>query len=192
MTHSHLHLHNITLITSLKDLCSNHPNNSTNPLAEMNNFSWLFILSVIPPYTFLFFLLNTFFHRPQSLTISSLNHSTPNHILFHPLGLFKCLRTLPISRLMVPFLETLATYSSQRASSSPTFPSALTLQWCMFLSDVKVLFSWVWSTSSLKWLLLQVWGSDRCRLMWPFAVWMTYFPAEHVIYGIFSNHLSPK
>lgn len=64
------------------------------------------ILSILPPF-FPVFLLNTFFHRPQSPTISSLNHSTPNHTLSYdyPLGLFKSFHAHPISRPMVSFLE---------------------------------------------------------------------------------------
>ncbi len=96
--------------------------------SEMNNFYWLFILSIHPPFLPVF-LLNTFFHRPQSLTISSLNHSTPNHTLSYayPLGRFK---NHLISRPVVSLLESYLFFPAS------LFITHIPVYWPIFSSDV--------------------------------------------------------
>lgn len=164
----------------------------------MNHFKCLFSLSLIPP-SLPVFPLNTYFHRPQSLIISSLNHS-PNHTASYsyPLGLFSSLCAHPISKPLAPFLESCFSFPPNFIlpqilihSTYPSSPSTLaTTEWCM--SHVDVLFSWVSSGSSLKWLFFQVWGGDALELMLTYCS-IDGMPSSraHVINGHISYDLSP-
>lgn len=163
----------------------------TLPPLEINNFYWLLILSIRPPRLPVF-LLNTFFHRPQSLTISSLNHSAPDRTT-HPLGLLKSLHAHPIARDTVCLPWILLILPSKPLHHPPRHPPTCLpttiLRWCISHVEVCVLEFDV--PPSLKWLFFQVYGAMMySHYLGHSAIWISYFLAEHAIN--LQSYLSPE